>query len=615
MGIRVTNSMVTKNAMSNINFNKTSLSSLNTQMTTQKKISRPSEDPITAIRALRLRNNLNEITQYYERNIPDASSWLELTNDALDSVKSVMQTMYEKCEQAANGENTTEERQIILKELQNLSKQIYAEANSDYAGRTLLSGYYTNKDVVFPKDTDDTHYQINETLSVSDITSKTYIKNKVEGKSDFDLSNPTIQESAKMPEDVEVNRIRLAYDSLDYDENNTTAKLEYRKAAEGITSSRDADGKVTITGGDATYTIKAESNKDGTRTVTVNNGTADTVFKIDKTGRISPSTTTNGISIRLNSSGNIETTIADASQDKGLGGDSNTSITIETTMIGRQVGDVVANYEMEVEMTSMATDSDKAYTDFTGGAHVKCIAETGELILDDEALQELRSLSNVNGKDPMTFTYDKTGFKRYELVPEQYFDCVDLTDPTKPVTYMKQSADINYAISFNQELKVNTEASDAFNHDTNRDVEELMDMITASLNIEETVSNLEKMLEDSKYDNQKTEIQSMLDAAKRQSDIAKENLRSAYSHGMTNFQNYLDKIEMQITDVGSRQNRLAVVESRMEEQQSNFEELQSKNEDKDIEDIMIEYQSVYTAYQASLTATSKLAQNTLLNFI
>ena len=615
MGIRVTNSMVTKNAMSNINFNKTSLSSLNTQMTTQKKISRPSEDPITAIRALRLRNNLNEITQYYERNIPDASSWLELTNDALDSVKSVMQTMYEKCEQAANGENTTEERQIILKELQNLSKQIYAEANSDYAGRTLLSGYYTNKDVVFPKDTDDTHYQINETLSVSDITSKTYIKNKVEGKSDFDLSNPTIQESAKMPEDVEVNRIRLAYDSLDYDENNTTAKLEYRKAAEGITSSRDADGKVTITGGDATYTIKAESNKDGTRTVTVNNGTADTVFKIDKTGRISPSTTTNGISIRLNSSGNIETTIADASQDKGLGGDSNTSITIETTMIGRQVGDVVANYEMEVEMTSMATDSDKAYTDFTGGAHVKCIAETGELILDDEALQELRSLSNVNGKDPMTFTYDKTGFKRYELVPEQYFDCVDLTDPTKPVTYMKQSADINYAISFNQELKVNTEASDAFNHDTNRDVEELMDMITASLNIEETVSNLEKMLEDSKYDNQKTEIQSMLDAAKRQSDIAKENLRSAYSHGMTNFQNYLDKMEMQITDVGSRQNRLAVVEARMEEQQSNFKELQSKNEDKDIEDIMIEYQSVYTAYQASLTATSKLAQNTLLNFI
>ena len=80
MGIRVTNSMVTKNAMSNININKGSLSTLNTQMVTQKKIARPSEDPITAIRSLRLRNSLNEITQHYERNIPDAQSWLELTD-------------------------------------------------------------------------------------------------------------------------------------------------------------------------------------------------------------------------------------------------------------------------------------------------------------------------------------------------------------------------------------------------------------------------------------------------------------------------------------------------------------------------------------------------------
>lgn len=611
MGIRITNGMVTKNAMSNINFNKTSLSTLNTQMTTQKKISRPSEDPITAIRALRLRNNLNEINQYYERNIPDADSWLELTNDALDSIKSVMQTMYEKCEQAANGENTVEDRQIILKELQNLSKQIYAEANADYAGRTLLSGYYTNKDVVFPRDTDDAHYLINETLSVSDITSATYIKNKI----DFEVSNPTIQHAADMPEDVEVNRIRLAYNELDYDENNTTAKLEYRKAADGITSTRDADGKVTITGGSANYTIQAVTNDDGTRTVTVNDGTADTTFKIDKTGRIVPQQAQNGISIKLNSSGNIETTIADTSQSAGMGGDANTSITIETTMAGRQVGEIIANYEMDVEMTTMAVNEDEAYTDFSSGAHVKCIAETGELILDDVAFQELQTLKAVNGKDPMTFTYEKTGFDRYELVPEQYFDCVDLTDAANPVTYVKQSADIEYAISFNQELKVNSEASDAFDHDTNRDIEELIEMISASLAAEETVSKLESMLEDSKYDNQKTELNSMLQAAKRQSDIANEKLRAAYGRGVTNFQKYLSKIETQITDVGSRQNRLAVVKTRMEEQQGNFEELQSKNEDKDIEEIMIEYQSAYTAYQAALAATGKIAQNTLLDFI
>jgi flagellar hook-associated protein 3 FlgL len=606
MGIRVTNSMVTKNAMTNINFNKTSLSSLNTQMTTQKKISRPSDDPVIAIRALRLRNNLNQIDQYYERNIPDADNWLELTNDALGNIASVMQTMYAKCEQGANGENTTEDRKIILTELQNLSKQIYAEANADYAGRTLLSGYYTDKDVVFPANNDDAHYRISETLSVSDISKMTYITNKFK----FDAGNPEIQNASTMPADCEVNRIRLAYDLLDYDAA-ADMKLEYRKVATGYSSARGTDCTVTVA--PQGYTIKTTSNEDGTKQVVVN---GDQIFKIDKTGRVIADANNDGsVSIKYNSDGNIETTIVDSNLSEGLNGANNKSITIETTVAGRQIGDVVATYEMDVEMTSMATNEDEAYTIFNGSNHIKCIAETGELILDDTALRELQSLTNVNGKEPITFTYDKTGFERYELVPEQYFDCIDLTDPANPVTHVKQSADIEYAISFNQELKVNTEASDAFNHDINRDVEELMEMISASLEADEAVNKIKSMLEDSNYANQKTELETMLEAAKRQSDIANEKVRNAYSEGVGNFQVYLEAINTQITDVGSRQNRLAIVETRMEEQQANFEELKSKNEDKDIEDIMIEYQSAYTAYQASLSATSKLAQNTLLNFL
>lgn len=606
MGIRVTNSMVTKNALTNINFNKTSLSALNTQMTTQKKISRPSDDPVVAIRALRLRNNLNEINQYYERNIPDAESWLELTNDALSNIASVMQTMYEKCEQAANGKNTTEDRQIILKELQNLSTQIYAEANADYAGRTLLSGYYTDQDVVFSADDADAHYRISETLSASDISKITYITNKFE----FDPSNPAIQDASTMPADCEVTRIRLAYDSLDYDPA-ADMKLEYRKVATNFSSTKGADGTATIA--PAGYTIKTTSNDDGTKQVVVN---GDQIFKIDKTGRVIADAGNDGsVSIKYNSNGNIETTINDTSLSEGLNGAANKSITIETTIAGRQVGNIVASYEMDVEMTTMSTNEDEAYTIFNGNSHVKCIAETGELILDETAMKELQSLTSINGKEPITFTYDKTGFDRYELKPEQYFDCIDLTDPANPVTHVKQAADIEYAISFNQELKVNTEASDAFNHDVNRDIEELIEMISASLEADNVVSQIESMLEDSRYAGQKTELETMLEAAKRQSDIANEKVRKAYSQGVGNFQRYMERINTQITDVGSRQNRLAIVETRMEEQQYNFEELKSKNEDKDIEDIMIEYQSAYMAYQASLSATSKLAQNSLLNFL
>lgn len=48
--MRVTNNMITSNTKSNINANKVLVDKYNTQMTTQKKINKPSDDPVIAIR-------------------------------------------------------------------------------------------------------------------------------------------------------------------------------------------------------------------------------------------------------------------------------------------------------------------------------------------------------------------------------------------------------------------------------------------------------------------------------------------------------------------------------------------------------------------------------------
>ena len=79
MALRVTNNMIMKSANTNINGTKVHVDKTNNQMTTQQKISRPSEDPVTAIRSLRLATTLSQVDQYYEKNIPDAESWLEVT--------------------------------------------------------------------------------------------------------------------------------------------------------------------------------------------------------------------------------------------------------------------------------------------------------------------------------------------------------------------------------------------------------------------------------------------------------------------------------------------------------------------------------------------------------
>lgn len=616
MGMRVTNTMVTKNAMSNINSNKSSMSSLNTQMTTQKKISRPSEDPVTAIRSLRLRNSLNEICQYNDRNIPDANNWLEVTNDALTNIRDVMQTMYEKCEQAANGDNTTEDRRILLTELKNLSTQIYAEANSDYAGRTVLSGYYTDLDVVFEKADDDASYTINETLSASDVTKMTYISQKT----DFDINKAQTINTSKMPQENEIYRMRLAYDGIDYDKNANPAqkfKINYSKEVATLAVKKTPGNEVTAAGVKNTTTVNGKqititNCEDSTKIVTVGSNE----YKIDKTGRVIETTNpASGVNeVKYLSNGNIQITTKDNSYSDGLEGKKNSSFSIELTPACKQIGSVVANYEKEVTPVTITDGEDQAYMGM-GDYDIRLVAETGELIMGDKIANELGALGAVNGKEPMSFTYDKTGFQRYELKPEQYFDCINKTDPQNPITHIKQSSDINYAVSFNQEIKVNVEASDAFDQATNRDIGELIDMISQSLDIEEKISKLKSAAENAATSEEKMQYDSMIEAAQRELDIANEKLESAYEKGMTNFQNYLNKINTQITDVGARQNRLDVINNRMTEQKANFQELKSSNEDKDLEEIMIEYQAALAAYQASLTATSKLSQNTLLNFL
>ena len=62
--MRMTNKIMQNDSLYNINNNKVLQDKLSTQMSTQKKITRPSDDPVVAIRALRLRTSVSELTQY-----------------------------------------------------------------------------------------------------------------------------------------------------------------------------------------------------------------------------------------------------------------------------------------------------------------------------------------------------------------------------------------------------------------------------------------------------------------------------------------------------------------------------------------------------------------------
>ena len=503
--MRITNNMITGNTKSNINGNKINVDKYNTQMTTQKKISKASENPVIAIRALRLGTSLSHINQYVDNNIPDAEAWLDVTFTALNNMYTLVSDIRTQCVNGSTDTLETGDRETILQSLKSLSEQVYTEGNADYAGRTIFTGYRTSSKLTFDTDEADTTYQINQTFSYQDMEEKRYYTGDVEVPVVLCGDCPTtVQENT-------YDRLRLGYDTI---------------------------GKVDA----FSYYYFDDNNQKQVEKQEV--------------------------------------------------------ITFDTE----------ADWEADQLMTPAGlkkVDPDK----------VVFIKETGEFILGENVAQIMKSKHAS-----IDVTYTKTGFDAGELRPEYYYNCTDKSDPYTEenwVTYTKEDQQIQYTIAASTTLTVNTQASDVFNQDIQRDTKEMINIVQKSLNAEEKVNQIKKMMKEEKYSGTEDQkrLQTYLDAAQKELDYANDNLQKTYGQYITNFDNYMTQINIAITNVGSMQNRLEMTKNRVENQQLTIKELKSSNEDREISDIIIDYTAAYNAYQASLTAAAKIGDQTLLNYL
>ncbi|MDY4428983.1 MAG: hypothetical protein SPE25_08195 [Lachnospiraceae bacterium] len=219
--MRITNSMMTANTKANINTNKINADKLNTMTASGQKITRPSDDPVVAIRAMRLNTSLTELEQYYGKNIPDADAWFTDTETALTQTDDVLSSIREKLNQASSQENVTSNVKDILEELKQLKDQVYAIGNADSAGRTVFTGYRTGEMLTFMEQ-DTIKYEITEKFTKDDLETFKYVKGTasindsgkaVIGTTVYDGTTKIYNE--EKVEEVTAYRIRLSYDNLD----------------------------------------------------------------------------------------------------------------------------------------------------------------------------------------------------------------------------------------------------------------------------------------------------------------------------------------------------------------------------------------------------------------
>jgi len=484
--MRITNGIMINNSLSNINKNKETVDKLNTQITSEKQIQRASEDPILAVRSLRLRSTLAEINQYLDANIPDARQWLDTTETALSTTADLLENFIYYCNQGVNDYNTVSERNTLITQLKQYQQEMYSTANADYAGRTVFTGYKTDRGLTFTDADNPSNlsYTITETFDFNSID----VVNKVIGAVD----SSTVAETTEYDvTNKQVYRALLAYDDID---------------------------------------------------------------------------------------------LSSLSTDNLPSGISFTEISLDA------YGDAAYN---------------------VGTNEIRVIPETGEVLIGSGAYETLKNSSDSG----FTISYSKTGFETGDLRPEHYFDCVDTTDADNPVTYTFSEQSIEYEINFSTSMSINTLGCNTFNTGMVRYIDDLIESVGVAINAQNTISDIEKQMAATDDEDTIATLQTMLDAANIELAYAEENMSDLFAAAITHFQEYSDKIDLAIADVGTKGTRLDLNEDRLESQKLSVTSLKSQNEDINVTEVAVLYSQAQDVYDASLTTASQIVQKSLLDFL
>ena len=116
-------------------------------------------------------------------------------------------------------------------------------------------------------------------------------------------------------------------------------------------------------------------------------------------------------------------------------------------------------------------------------------------------------------------------------------------------------------------------------------------------------------------DDEQKYLQDCLEKAKKQMAYTDDHLQKVFGSQISHFEKYMNKVNLTITDVGSRGDQLSLAENRISSQKTTFTQLKSSNEDEELSDVTIDYTSAYTAYQASLQAAGKIDDMSLLDYL
>ncbi len=141
--MRITHGIIYRNFLRNLDNVTNNLNKEFEQISSGKRILRPSDDPVSIRTTLNLKEGLKRIEQY-ERNIDNAISWLNMTESALSDMENVINRLEEITISMGSDNVSSSERKIAAEEVKQIRSHALMIVNTRFKGRYIFAGFKTD---------------------------------------------------------------------------------------------------------------------------------------------------------------------------------------------------------------------------------------------------------------------------------------------------------------------------------------------------------------------------------------------------------------------------------------------------------------------------------------
>ncbi len=140
--MRITHRMVADTINNNLQNNLKRLEFFGHQLSTGKKFTKPSQDPVGVGRVMSYSSSLDKNEQY-RLNMNQTRGWLETTESSLQDGLDVLQRIRELCIYGANESLTAEDRRAIAPEVLEFIDHLIGVGNRESSGLFIFGGHQT----------------------------------------------------------------------------------------------------------------------------------------------------------------------------------------------------------------------------------------------------------------------------------------------------------------------------------------------------------------------------------------------------------------------------------------------------------------------------------------